>query len=135
MKNRSMSTPISILWTLLSIMVAGTCSFSFLQPFWFIHPDTMNSFGMYSYCIKDFRYKQLLQVCGVFGGYFHFSNLPSQTWQAACVLYGGGCAFLCLGALFAILSLCVPSEHDKRLALVSGYLQLMAGKKHLDLFN
>ncbi len=124
----TMSTPIGILWTLLSIMVAGTCSFSFLQPFWFIHPDTLNSFGMYSYCVRDFRYKPVAQVCGIYGGHFHFSNLPSNAWQAACVLYGGGCAFLCLGALCAIMTLCLPYVCDKRLAIFTGYIQTMAGK-------
>ena len=123
----AMSTPIGILWALLSIMVAGTCSFSFLQPFWFLHPGTLNSFGMYSYCVRDTRLKPTMQVCGIYGGYFHFSNLPSNAWQAACVLYGGGCAFLCLGALFAMMSLCLPNVCDKRLAIFTGYIQTMAG--------
>ncbi len=128
-RNAHMSTPIGILWTLLSIMVAGTCSFSFLQPFWFIHPETLNSFGMYSYCVRDLRYKPVSQVCGIYGGNFHFSNLPSNAWQAACVLYGGGCAFLCLGAMCAIMTLCLPYLCDKRLAIFTGYIQTMAGKK------
>ena len=97
-----MTTPIGILWTLLSIMVAGTCSFSFLQPFWFIEPDTFDSFGMYSYCIavskgpirgggggsRSYTHtrpgevdKSKSHVCGIYGGAFHFSNLPSNSWQ------------------------------------------------------
>lgn len=127
---RIMSTPIGILWTLLSIMVAGTSSFSFLQPSWFIQPETVNSFGMYSYCVRDVRHRLDSQVCGIYGGFFHFSNLPSNAWQAACVLYGGGCAFLCLGALLAIFSLCLPTVCDKRLAIFTGYIQTMAGKSY-----
>ena len=143
-----MKTPIGILWTLLSIVVAGTCGFSFLQPYWFIEPDTDNSFGMFSYCVstRDIPYlydshshryiqirthigrNQRKHICGIYGGSFQFSNLPSNSWQAACVLYGGGCVFLCLGALLAIIALCVPTLTDKRLTLFSGYIQTMASK-------
>ena len=128
-----MSTPIAILWTLLSVMVAGTCSFSFLQPYWFIHPDNLNSLGMYSYCVGDARQTPPEQVCGIYGGSFHFSNLPSNAWQASCVLFGGGCAFLCLAALLAMTSLCLPRVADKRLAVFTGYIQTMAGKEALNI--
>ena len=146
-----MKTPIGILWTLLSIVVAGTCSFSFLQPYWFIEPDTDNSFGMFSYCVStrdipylydshSHRYIQIRthiggshrkHICGIYGGSFQFSNLPSNSWQAACVLYGGGCVFLCFGALLAIIALCVPTLTDKRLTLFAGYIQTMASKYNL----
>lgn len=99
----TMSTPIGVLWTLLSIMVAGTCSFTFLQPFWFIEPLTFDSFGMYSYCIAvskgpirsgsrgytqtraDVMDKSKSHVCGIYGGSFHFSNLPSNSWQVSAI--------------------------------------------------
>ncbi len=142
-------SPIGILWTLLSIVVAGTCSFSFLQPHWFVEPDTENSFGMFSYCIAtsespystyqtrshrqmhirtDISRAARKQNCGIYGGSFQFSNLPSNSWQASCVLYGGGCVFLCFGALLAIIALCVPTVTDKRLTMFSGYIQTMASK-------
>lgn len=50
-----MWTPIGVLWTLLSMIVAALCGFSFLQPCWFIHRDSRNSLGMFSYCIQDGR--------------------------------------------------------------------------------
>ena len=137
------TTPVGILWTLLSIIVSGVCGFSFLQPFWLLHRDTMNSLGMFSMCVRDNR---LQKTCGVYGGreetddggggqfyfsQFHFSNMPSNAWQAACVLYGGGCAFLCLAALLAVSTLCLPSVADKRLAVFTGYIQTMASKYFL----
>ena len=125
-------TPVGILWTLLSILVAGTCSFSFLQPFWFIQPQTLDSFGMFSYCIRNLHlhrhHSKLTQACGIYGGQFHFSNLPSHSWQAACVLFGGGCVMHCTAALLAICSLCMPRRCNKRLSIASGYMQLMAGE-------
>ena len=124
------SSPIGILWTLLSIMVAGTCSFSFLQPFWLIDPQTWNSFGMYSYCIRGAGFfDRPRQTCGIYGGRFMFSNVPSRGWQAACVLYGGGCALHCVAAVLAICSMCVPRVCNHRLAVTSGYIQIMAGNK------
>ena len=125
-----MSTPIGIIWTLLTIMVAGTISFSFLQPFWFVDGMTLNALGMYSYCIQDIRYKDFTQICGIYGGSFHFSNLPSNAWQAAVVLFGGGCALLAFSAMLAILAMFVPAKNkrDKRLSVVTGYVQIMAGK-------
>ena len=131
------TTPVGILWTLLSIIVGGVCGFSFLQPFWLLQPDSLDSLGMYSYCVGssgggggggDTR-QLTVQICGVYGGQFHFSNLPSNAWQAACVLYGGGCAFLCLAALLAVTTLCLPAVADKRLAVFTGYLQTMAGRQ------
>lgn len=125
-------TAVGVLWTLLSIIVSGVCGFSFLQPFWLLNTDSMNSLGLYSYCVGDSSIKtHLVQICGIYGGRFHFSNLPSNAWQAACVLYGGGCAFLCLAALLAVSTLCLPAVSDKRLAVFTGYIQAMAGERHL----
>ena len=112
-----MSTPIGILWTLLSIMVAGTCSFSFLQPFWFIEPETFDSFGMYSYCIAVSRGKSgggsrsysqsragdvdkgKSHVCGIYGGTFHFSNLPSNSWQVREII----CSSITINLTFLVI--------------------------------
>ena len=123
-------TPLGVLWALLSLMVAGTCSFSFLQPFWFTHPDKMDSLGIFTYCIRDptAHAVPLRQVCGIYGGDFHFSNLPSHAWQATCVLYGGGCTFLCITSILAIVTLLMPHYCDKRLAIFCGYLQTLSGK-------
>ena len=140
-----MSTPIGILWTLLSILVAGTCSFAFLQPFWLIQPVTLYSFGVFTYCIQSPGDAMPTggggggtaaagqgngateQQCGVYGKQFNLSNLPSNAWQASCVLYGAGCIFLCTAALLAMVSMCVPTDYDKRMAAITGYMQCVAG--------
>jgi len=67
------------------------------------------------------------QLCDVYGGKFDLSSLPSNTWQIACVLYGGGCVLLGLGSLAAVLCLLLPAHWAKRLACYTGYIQTMAG--------
>jgi hypothetical protein len=120
-------SPIGILWSLLSVMVAGTCSFAFMQPYWFINKSTLNCLGMYSYCLKDIRYTNSRQLCGIFGGSFDFGKLPSSSWQAACALFGGGCAFFCFAGLLSLLTLCIPKPFNKNLAVWTGYIQILAG--------
>jgi len=67
------------------------------------------------------------QLCGVYGGQFDLSSLPSNTWQIACVLYGGGCVLLGFSSLAAVFCLLLPSHWAKRLASYTGYIQTMAG--------
>ena len=67
------------------------------------------------------------QLCGVYGGQFDLSSLPSNTWQIACVLYGGGCVLLGFSGLAALVCLLLPPHGAKRLACYTGYLQTMAG--------
>lgn len=128
------------LWTLLSLIVAGLSTFSFLQPYWFIHRRTLHSLGMYSFCLRDdLVYQPTLekgpftQACGLYGGYFDFVNLPSNAWQVACVLYGGGCGVLVICALLSILVLCMPSKWDTKMAAVTGYIQTTAGLGRINL--
>lgn len=122
-----------ILWTFLSVMVAATCTFSFLQPFWFFHPDNVHSFGVFNYCVNDPRVNR--QVCTVYGGQFNFSRLPSGAWLAACVLLGGGCVFLSLGACLAFLSIFIVDINDQKPATYGGYFQTVAGKIYLSLYK
>ncbi|XP_041378805.1 LHFPL tetraspan subfamily member 2a protein-like [Gigantopelta aegis] len=120
-----MVSPILVLWTVLSVLVAGSCSFTFLQPFWIIHLDYTHSFGMVSYCYMDSLYENYKDVCTAYGGYYHLGNIPSGAWQAACVLYGTGCVLLCLSAVLALydLGLVRESLSNRRLSLVAGYIQ------------
>ena len=53
-----MPTLVSTVWALLSIVVAGVCSFSFLQPFWLVRQrPAAISLGMYGYCLWDSRFQ------------------------------------------------------------------------------
>jgi len=136
------SIHVKILWSTLSMMVTAGCAFSFTQPFWFIQPDTKDCLGLYNYCIRDMRTRAIaafarnganhqptgpLQICAVHGGHFHLSHLPSNAWQIACVLYGGGCVLLTLGCVASLVTFCLPNVWSTRLASYTGYIQTMAG--------
>lgn len=125
---KTMISPIGLIWSILSVMVAGTCCFSFIQPFWFVHPDFMHSFGMYNFCVRDLRFRTPVQRCTVYGGSFNFKNIPTEAWQASSVVFGGGCLFLCLGAVLSIISLCMAGPWDQRLSVGTGYIQTIGGK-------
>ena len=139
---------VAVIWSVLSLLVAVSFWFSFLQPRWFIHNDTMTSLGVYSYCYLDdgdivttlappggrpARHMipglLLRESCQVYGGpRFHFSKLPSVFWQAACVLLGSASVLASLSALMSVLTLCLPRHHDSTVAVVAGYLQIIAGQ-------
>ncbi|XP_046356016.1 LHFPL tetraspan subfamily member 2a protein-like isoform X1 [Haliotis rubra] len=121
-----MVSPILVLWTVLSVLVAGACTFTFLQPFWILHLDFSHSFGMVTHCFMDSRYENDRDVCTAYGGYYHLGNIPSGAWQAACVLYGTGCVLMCLSAFLALCNTSMVKENTRRVALVSGYMQAIA---------
>ncbi|KAL3857235.1 hypothetical protein ACJMK2_011927 [Sinanodonta woodiana] len=121
-----MSGFVHYLWTFLSMLVSVTCTYSLLQPEWFVHADFMYSFGMYAYCLRDFRYTVPRQICGYYGGRFGLGSVPSRPWQAACLLYGGGCMFLTVSFLFALLSLSIRKGCDTTLVFMCTYIQILA---------
>ncbi len=123
-----MPSPILMIWVLLSVLVAGTCTFSFLQPFWFIHLDYTHSFGLISYCYGDTRFVKTKEICGAYGGNFNLGSIPSGAWQASCVLYGAGCGLLSLGAFISICVAVMPSDYRKKTTRLVGYTQTVAGK-------
>ncbi|XP_053376251.1 LHFPL tetraspan subfamily member 7 protein-like [Mercenaria mercenaria] len=111
------------IWILLSILVSVTCSFCFLQPEWIIHPNTINAYGIYAFCVGHSGSEELARTCGFYGGRFGFGNIPCTIWQAACLLYGGGSLFTCFGALCSLATMCVRTGWDKTLSLATRYLQ------------
>ncbi|XP_046356015.1 transmembrane protein 211-like [Haliotis rubra] len=121
-----MPSPILMIWALLSVLVAGTCTFSFLQPFWFIHLDYTHSFGLISYCFGNTRFAYSRETCLAYGGNFNLGSIPSGAWQASCVLYGGGCGLLCLGAFIAICVAIIPADYRKKPTRLAGYTQTVA---------
>ena len=123
-----MLTYIHYLWILLSLVIATTCTYCLLQPEWTIHPDSVHTFGVYAFCIWDVRFSKPNQRCDFYGGRFGFGNIPSTAWQAACILYGGGCVFMCIASVCSLGTLCVKHGCDKTLVLITRYLQITAGK-------
>ena len=117
-----------MLWSLLTVLVACTCTFAFLQPFWVVHVDLVHTFGMVSYCFMEVQTERSREVCSAYGGYHHLANIPSGAWQAGCVLYGAGCVMLCVSSFLALSNLGMADRHVPRVALVAGYLQAIAGE-------
>lgn len=121
-------SPILLLWCLLTLLVAGTCTFAFLQPFWVMHVDLVHTFGMVSYCFMDAQAERSREVCSAYGGYHHLANIPSGAWQAGCVLYGAGCVLMCVSSFLALSNLRLTDKHVQRVSLVAGYMQAVAGR-------
>jgi hypothetical protein len=120
----------------------------------------MASFGLYSYCIQDNYLQARLSYqgqgpetnstrdipelssekiqyvahhkenCGPYGHYFRLAHLPSNAWQIACVLYGGGCVLQGFGALAAIATSVMVDWWATRFAGYTGYIQTMGGEYH-----
>ena len=60
----AMSSPVGIVWTLLSILLAGVCSVGFLQPFWFVNSATGDAIGLYRYGSWFYHFCRRLSVNG-----------------------------------------------------------------------
>jgi len=144
---------VAVVWCALSLTVAVSFCFCLLQPYWFIHSDSMTSLGIYTYCYHDNVVATTPpggwpvrlpddddetpglvspQHCEVYGGgRFHFSKLPSSYWQASLVLVGSASLLAAVCGLMSVLTLCVVRSRDYRLAAVTGYLQIIAGQSVL----
>ncbi|XP_067670632.1 LHFPL tetraspan subfamily member 2 protein-like [Haliotis asinina] len=119
-------TPVSILWSLLSIFVASTCTVTFFYPAWVTHPDRLHSFGVFRYCVRNLEILIPTPRCISYGGNPNLGRIPAGAWQASCILYGGGCILMCVSALLTVFVLCVDKPKHRRLALINGYLQTVA---------
>ncbi|XP_025092432.1 transmembrane protein 211-like [Pomacea canaliculata] len=121
-----MPSPVLLLWSLLSVLVAGTCTFTFLQPFWLVHSDLLHAFGLVAYCYSGSSHHDDRETCSAYGGNFRLGSIPSGAWQAACVLYGAGCVLACLGALLSLCSACMPGHCRRRVTRAGGYVQTVS---------
>ncbi|GAB6029541.1 hypothetical protein CHUAL_005291 [Chamberlinius hualienensis] len=139
------SWPVLAVWVLMSVFVAATCSLGFLQPSWIVKHETrfknisylrdfetnhqpanepaeILSLGVYSYCYRLEHVEDI--VCHMYGASMDLRRYPSAPWQAACVLYGGGCIFLISCALVAVLCLGLPTDMwRQRVAMAVGHTQ------------
>lgn len=125
-------TAVSLLWSLLSLLVAGSCAFSFCYPSWITHPDRLHSFGLFTQCARDPRAPHPRAACQGYGpgGGVDVGSIPSGAWQASTLLFGSGTGLQCLGALVTLLLLVLPAHpySGHRLALLCGYMQTLAGE-------
>ena len=62
-QNRYRISPVSILWTFLSVLLASACALSLATPCWMVHPDHIHSFGLFNVCIRDRRFALPRPLC------------------------------------------------------------------------
>lgn len=137
------SWPVSVVWVLLSFIVALTSVVSLVQPEWLVReqtdvlrpfltydPDSLiYMLGLYCVCYKD---TDLL----VSGSAFCFNfdgaspndsgtgKFPSTMWQLSFLLFGSGTILFATSSLFAILSLGLSGYTKRKFAArVIGHVQ------------
>ena len=136
-------TMVSLMWAVLSVLVAVSCVFSYWSPNWVVHSDSVQSYGLFRRCyisiVKSASTgQQVEQHSVVCGGYraddnVDLKSIPAGAWQASTLLFGSGTVLHCLGGLLATMLLFMPShpfaggDTHRRMALLCGYMQSLAG--------
>ncbi|XP_070204645.1 LHFPL tetraspan subfamily member 2 protein-like [Littorina saxatilis] len=131
-RRMSRVTAVSLLWSLLSLLVAGACAFSFYHPNWITHPDRLHSFGLFTQCVRDPQSPHPRAVCVGYGteGRVDLGSIPAGAWQASTLLFGAGAGLQCVGAVVTFMLLLQPAHPygggGHRVALLCGYMQTLA---------
>lgn len=134
----------SMLWTLLSIVVAFAELIAFMSEVWLIgkpktrgsaQPDELSgpsepyhpTLGIYNRCIRKSRVQNSTQVtvCGPYAE--NFGEIASGFWQATAIFLAFGIFILCTVALVSVFTMCVQSIMKKSIFNVCGLLQGIAG--------
>ncbi|XP_018614743.1 LHFPL tetraspan subfamily member 2a protein-like [Scleropages formosus] len=129
----------SMLWTLLSIMVAFTELIAFMSIDWLLgsprSPDpNIGSHGS----LEPYRptlglYGRCIQISGTFRGIqcgpyaSHFGEIASGFWQAAVIFLSVGILLLSAVAFMSVFTMCFQSIMKKSIFNVCGLLQGIAG--------
>ncbi|XP_035234451.1 LHFPL tetraspan subfamily member 2a protein-like [Anguilla anguilla] len=129
----------SMLWTLLSIVVAFAELIAFMNADWLMGaprtPDpvvgaqgTLDPYrptlGLYTRCIKVTGHRRGVQ-CGPYA--VEFSEIASGFWQATTIFLGTGILLLCSVAFISVFTMCFQSIMKKSIFNVCGLLQGIAG--------
>ncbi|XP_041855817.1 LHFPL tetraspan subfamily member 2a protein-like [Melanotaenia boesemani] len=128
----------SMLWTLLSIVVAFAELIAFMSPDWLLgspRSDSANgvgadlreyrpSLGLYSRCLHV-GIQGVGESCGPYAG--TFGEVASGFWQAAMLFLAAGTLVLGCVACVSIFSLCFQSILKKSIFNICGLLQGIAG--------
>ncbi|KAM8961911.1 LHFPL tetraspan subfamily member 2 protein [Pelodytes ibericus] len=132
----------SMLWTILSIVVAFGELIAFMSADWLIgksksteldnrtggqHESHRPTLGIYGRCIKmphvqDLRSRTL---CGPYAE--HFNEIASGFWQATAIFLAVGISILCIVAFVSVFTMCIQSVMKKSIFNVCGLLQGIAG--------
>ncbi|XP_072243740.1 LHFPL tetraspan subfamily member 2a protein-like [Leuresthes tenuis] len=126
----------SLLWTLLSIVVAFAELIAFMSPDWLLgSPRSENgngvefgeyrpSLGLYNRCLRVGS-RGVGVSCGPYAG--SFGEVASGFWQAAMLFLAAGTLVLGCVACISIFSLCFQSILKKSIFNICGLLQAIAG--------
>ncbi|XP_005992697.1 LHFPL tetraspan subfamily member 2a protein [Latimeria chalumnae] len=136
----------SMLWTLLSIVVAFAELIAFMSAEWLIgKAKTVNhssstdnrtgasgepyhpTIGIYGRCIKlaHLQSHKRETLCGPYAS--HFGEIASGFWQASAIFLATGILLLCAVAFISVFTMCVQSIMKKSIFNVCGLLQGIAG--------
>ncbi|KAK5619219.1 LHFPL tetraspan subfamily member 2a protein [Crenichthys baileyi] len=123
----------SMLWTLLSIVVAFVELVAFMSPDWLLglpRPDPSNkdvgireyrpTLGLYSRCLRIGAHGVGVS-CGPYAG--TFGEVASKFWQAAILFLAAGTLVLGCVACISIFTLCFQSIKKKSIFNICGLLQ------------
>lgn len=131
---------VTTLWTILSILVAFTCTIGFVETEWFVRENvTLSTFreetilqydrtslvyttGMFNVCYRDLKKATL--HCHRFG----ISKFPSNAWQGTCLMYGTGCVLQGCSVFVLALSLLKEGPIRKIAAQMVSHMHLIGGK-------
>ncbi|XP_008416445.1 lipoma HMGIC fusion partner-like 2 protein [Poecilia reticulata] len=123
----------SMLWTLLSIIVAFAELVAFMSPDWLVKPlladndvtqtkvNDRESLGLYSRC----KHIEGEISCGNYAG--TFGEVGSKFWQAAMLFLAAGMLVLGCVACISIFTLCFQSIKKKSIFNICGLLQAIGG--------
>ncbi|KAB5528462.1 hypothetical protein PHYPO_G00140470 [Pangasianodon hypophthalmus] len=128
----------SMLWTLLSIVVAFAELVAIMSADWLVgvhHPSQYNAsatgppdpnpptLGLYSRCIRVSQQKTV--QCGPYAA--DFTEIASGFWQASIIFLVVGIFLLSIVGFLAVFSMCFQSILGKSIFNVCGLLQGIAG--------
>ena len=135
----------SMLWTLLSIVVAFAELIAFMSPDWLLGSPRSDSstsgagvdsgeyrpsLGLYSRCLRIGK-RGVGVSCGPYAG--TFGEVASGFWQAAILFLAAGTLVLGGVACISIFSLCFQSIMKKSLFNICGLLQAIGGETPISL--
>ncbi|XP_052413707.1 LHFPL tetraspan subfamily member 2a protein-like [Carassius gibelio] len=128
----------SMLWTLMSIVVAFAELVAFMSAEWLVgypdgsefnftitssHHSDQRTLGIYNRCIKVAQQKVV--QCGAYAT--DFMEIASGFWQATVIFLVVGIFLLSLVAILSVFSMCFQSILKKSIFNVCGLLQGIAG--------
>ncbi|KPP79721.1 lipoma HMGIC fusion partner-like 2 protein-like [Scleropages formosus] len=128
----------SMLWTLLSIVVAFGELIAFMSTDWLVgfprvpeaKPEVHVSqepyrptLGLYGRCIKVTGHRRGI-ICGPYA--VHFGEIASGFWQATAIFLAAGILLLCAVAFISVFTMCFQSIMKKSIFNVCGLLQGIA---------